>query len=261
MRVTDLTYFDTYKKQLQTDLVVLFHQLEKLDARLDLGYLTQASAVFSSNIEGNSIDLNAFMNSMMAKENFKPQKELQEIKDLVEAYEFAQNNELNEANFLTSHQILSDSLLIQSKRGKYRNDRMGVFGSDGLVYLAIEPEFVPEKMNELFKDIYSLLCQELTLEQLFYHATLIHLKFVHIHPFNDGNGRSARLLEKWFLSQKMNSRAWKIQSEKYYKEHLTDYYNAINLGVNYYELDYSRSLPFLILLPNALSSQINPLSN
>lgn len=86
----------------------------------------------------------------------------------------------------------------------------------------------------------------------FYHAALIHLKFVHIHPLWDGNGRSARLLEKWLLSHSLNSRAWKIQSEKYYKEHLEEYYQTINLGVNYYELDYDKCLPFLLLLAKSL---------
>jgi len=37
----------------------------------------------------------------------------------------------------------------------------------------------------------------LTDSELFF-AALIHLVFVKIHPFDDGNGRAARLLEKWF---------------------------------------------------------------
>lgn len=83
-----------------------------------------------------------------------------------------------------------------------------------------------------------------------------NLKFVHIHPFWDGNGRSARLLEKWFLSKQINGRAWKIQSEKYYKEHLANYYDTINLGVNYYELNYDNCIPFLMLLPLSLQQDL-----
>jgi Fic family protein len=195
------------------------------------------------------------MNSLLSKQNFKPQKQLNEINYLISAYSFAKDNPLNESNLLHSHKILSKELLINSKRGKYRDDRMGVFHSNGLVYLAVEPEFVAEKMSELFVDIKELLNSELSIEELFYHASLLHLVFVHIHPFWDGNGRVARLLEKWFLSSKINSRAWKIQSEKYYKEHLTEYYNSINLGVNYYELNYDNCVPFLKLLANALNEE------
>lgn len=166
-------------------------------------------------------------------------------------YEYAKDASLSEKNFLKVHEIISQTILNEGKRGNYRNDRMGVFDNTGLVYLAIEPKYIGEKMKELFADIASLLAQELSIEELFYHASLIHLKFVHIHPFWDRNGRSARLLEKWFLSEKISSRAWKIQAEKYDKEHLSDYYDCINLGVNYYELNYDRCLPFLMLLPDS----------
>lgn len=255
MRITTTKYLPAFKNQLGFDLQEVFETIDFSDKKVDLGYRIKASAVFSSNIEGNSIDLNSFMNSQLAKETFKNPKEIQEIEDLIEAYGFAKENSLTEKNFLKSHKILSDTFLIKGKRGIYRNDRMGVFGSSGLVYLAIEPEFVEEKMSELFSDIKKLLESELTVEELFYHAALIHLKFVHIHPFWDGNGRAARLLEKWFLSKKINGRAWKIQSEKFYKENLTEYYDNINLGVNYYELDYGLCLPFLLMLAKSIQSE------
>jgi Fic family protein len=33
-----------------------------------------------------------------------------------------------------------------------------------------------------------------------------------MHPWRDGNGRSARLYEKWFLDQKLGDKAWFVQS-------------------------------------------------
>ena len=60
----------------------------------------------------------------------------------------------------------------------------------------------------------------LSIQEVFYYATFIHLVFVKIHPWDDGNGRSARLLEKWFLAQKLGEKAWFLQSEKmYYQQH------------------------------------------
>ncbi|MEN0004096.1 MAG: Fic family protein [Bacteroidota bacterium] len=252
MRITDQKYYSDYLAYLDDNLETVFSSIDFSNEKIDLGYRIKASAVFSSNIEGNSIDLNSYMNTLLSRQAFKPTKELQEIEDLIAAYEFARDQPLNEQNFLEVHNILSQTILVKGKSGIYRNDRMGVFDSTGLVYLAIEPQYVAPKMKELFHDIQVLFEQDLSISELFYHAALLHLKFVHIHPFWDGNGRSARLLEKWFLSKQINSRAWKIQSEKYYKENLTTYYDAINLGVNYYELDYDRCLLFLLLLPGAL---------
>ncbi len=68
----------------------------------------------------------------------------------------------------------------------------------------------------------------------------------------DGNGRTARLLEKWFIAEKLGKKFWRIPLEEYYKNNQSSYYAAINIGVNFYELDYSKSLEFLTLLPNCL---------
>lgn len=251
MQITDKKYFEQYQSLIGSKIknLVANFDFKKNDNVL---YQTQASAVYSSNIEGNSIDLNSFMNYKMSLQKATPKKELKEIEDLVDAYKFAQENNLNEKNFLQTHKILTENILIKKLRGKYRNDKVGVFGESGLVYLAVEPEFVEEAMKQFFVGIKSLLLHSVSIEEAFYYASLIHLRFVHIHPFRDGNGRAARLLEKWFLTQKLGSEFWKIPIEKYYKEHLTTYYSNINLGVNYYELNYDKCLPFLTMLPNSL---------
>jgi len=38
--------------------------------------------------------------------------------------------------------------------------------------------------------------------EVFYYVSLVHLAFVKIHRFIDGNGRIGWLLEKWFLASK-----------------------------------------------------------
>ena len=83
---------------------------------------------------------------------------------------------------------------------------------------------------------------------------MIHLVFVKIHPWNDGNGRSVPLFEKWFLGQKLGDKAWFVLSERnYYEQHQTYYKNIRALGMEYLELDYSKVLPFLQMLPNCLN--------
>jgi len=252
MRITDKKYYEDYFRQIGKEIPQLINKYDFTIKNGDLSYLTKASAVYSSNIEGNTIDLNSFMNYELSKSKFKSSKEIEEIENLVKAYEFAQQSELTENNMLEGHRLLSKTLLIKSKRGKYREEPVGVFGKSGLVYLAVEPEFVKKEMKQFFEDIAFLLAEPLNEQEAFYHASLIHLKFVHIHPFNDGNGRIARLIEKWFLSEKLGKRYWKIPSEEHYKNNQTDYYEAINIGVNFYELDYSKCIKFLELLPACL---------
>lgn len=75
--------------------------------------MTDASSVFSANIEGNSLDLNSFMNARNI--GTKP-KEREEIENLIEAYTYAQQYALTEKNFLHTHALSSKTLLIESLR-------------------------------------------------------------------------------------------------------------------------------------------------
>lgn len=252
MKITDKKYLDTYIQSIGHEIPALIQNYDFSENNGGFHYLTKSSAVYSSNIEGNSIDLNSYMNYELNKDKFKVGKELQEIEDLIEAYQFAQENRLNEENLLHCHKIFSDTLLIRSKRGKYRTERVGVFAKSGLAYMSVEPEFVEKHMKFLFQEIGQLIAADLTEAEVFYFASLIHLRFAHIHPFRDGNGRAARLMEKWFIAEKSGRDFWKIPSEEYYKVNQSGYYETINLGVNFYELNYDKCIPFLEMLPNCL---------
>ena len=252
MRITERKYLDTYKDLVGNEISKLIKDFDFSENRGEFKYLTKSSAVYSSNIEGNSIDLNSYMNYEMNKDKFKVGKEIEEIEDLIEAYEFAQSNKLNEKNLLNCHKIFSNTLLIKSKRGKYRIEQVGVFGKSGLAYMAVEPQFVEKQMKVFFQDINELISSDLNEIEVFYYASLIHLRFAHIHPFRDGNGRAARLIEKWFVAEKLGQDFWKMPSEEFYKKNQTKYYETINLGVNFYELNYDKCIRFLEMLPKCL---------
>lgn len=211
-------------------------------------HLQNSSAVFSANIEGNTLDLNSFSNAKYFEKKFPQKKEEQEIEFLINAYQFAQKNKLTEKTFLQAHKISSQTLLPKSQQGKYRNQKVGVFGKLGLVYMAVEPENVEKEMNILFSDISEFLGKSLEKKsktETFFFASYIHLRFVHIHPFMDGNGRMARIIEKWILAEILGKNFWNLELEKNYKENREKYYDNINIGVNFYELEYGGSFEFL----------------
>ncbi len=79
--------------------------------------------------------------------------------------------------------------------GEYKRLPNHVLQADGTIHHYTEPLHVPSEMEELFKWIEESLAHK--------HAVVIsaiaHYNFVRIHPFDDGNGRGARLLMNLIL--------------------------------------------------------------
>ncbi len=216
------------------------------DSKHDLDFMLQSSAVYSSNIEGVSIDLNSFIN----KENLSrfSKKELAEVKDLVEAYDFAESNKLTEKNFLISHKLLSKHILSVARQGNYRREPVGVFGKEGLVYSGPEYFLIKNEMNQLFDIIDELVKSKMSDSEIIFWSSWLHLEIALIHPFLDGNGRSARLLEKWFMSLKKGENTWFLQTENYYFENRQIYYKNLRKAENYWEVDINNFEDFISML-------------
>ena len=249
-------YFNDYKTQLKIDVESAFTTLQNRPQSLeDFNFYLANSAVHSSNIEGNTVSFDTYLKSSEFNLHLKT-KEMKEIEDLIAAYQFARENDLTLHNALKAHEILTPSILIKKERGKIRKVKVGVRSEGRLIYLAIEPEFIKEELEKLFADISILLKTKLTTTEIFYYAAYIHLVFVNIHPFVDGNGRATRLIEKWFLAKMLGDFAWCITSEKNYWDKRPTYYKNLQIGVNYYEVKYENSIPFLLMLPNALLNAI-----
>ncbi len=247
-------YLTPYKSGLNFDLqnaLAAYNKLTKQDE--DFNFYIANAAVYSSNIEGNTISFDTYLKSNEFNLHLKT-KELKEIEDLIIAYKFAQINKLTLANILTAHELITNNILKKKERGKIRKVQVGVRSEGKLIYLAIEPEYILSELNKLIDDINILITAPLTIEEIFYYAAYIHLTFVNIHPFVDGNGRASRLIEKWFISQctLIGNDAWFITSEKNYWNNRLAYYKNLQLGVNYYEVKYEKCVPFLLMLPNSL---------
>ncbi len=244
--------FEEYKKQLSIDIESAFTSIKKKSQTIeDFKFYLANSAVYSSNIEGNTISFDTYIKASEFNLHLKT-KEIKEIEDLIAAYQYAREHELTLENILKAHEILTTSILVKKERGKIRKVKVGLRSEGRLIYLAIEPEFVKQELVKLFADISILLNTKLNTTEVFYYAALLHLIFVNIHPFVDGNGRATRLIEKWFLAKKLGDNSWFITSEKNYWDNRPTYYKNLQLGVNYYEVKYELSIPFLSMLPNSL---------
>lgn len=219
-------------------------------------FYNSVSSVYSSKIEGENIDFDSFYNYKFLNVKYKADY-TKKADDLLLAYEFVLEHNLDLKNVLKAHSILSSNLLPKAQRGLIRNNPMFVLNSDDRIeYVAAELDIVKSEIEKLFFEISTLIHDNLSLPETFYYAAYIHLVFVKIHPFQDGNGKTARLLEKWFLIEKLGREIVSVELEKNYFKNLSDYYKNIRkLGLEYNGLDFSQSLDFLTTTISGLKTQ------
>ena len=244
-----------YQQLVCTSLKTSFDNLK--DAEISTGtfsFYTSVSAITSSRIEGEQMEVDSYLKYRMMNTGYQPNL-VQKPDDLYKAYIFAQENPLTASAFLSAHKLITTHLLPLNKQGAFRSGNMVVMEhKTGSIQYEVAPAAkVKLLFEQLWEDIEQLKTQELTYAEIFYFASFIHLVFVNIHPFEDGNGRAARLLEKWFIAEKLGPKAWYLQSELNYYTNVNDYYKNLNrLGIFYEELDYTKAMPFLLMLPNVL---------
>jgi Fic family protein len=253
-KILPLFLFNEYNVRVGEGSLSRYSDLTESGLSIDtFSFYTSVAAVYSSKIEGEEIELDSYVKHKRFGIEFLPDY-TRKIDDLYDAYQFAKKSNCNKENIETAHRMLTKHILPEAKRGKLRSGNMYVTTPDGKIeYVAASPAALPAELEKFYADLAGLLSENLSLKEVFYFASLLHLVFVKIHPFDDGNGRTARLIEKWFLAEKLGDKAWLIQSEKnYYRQHHAYYKNIRLLGLEYESLDYSKALPFLMMLPQSL---------
>lgn len=176
----------------------------------------------SSGIEGNRLTLQE--TSMVLKEGIdisgKPLKDSLEVKNLGIAFDFLyeivkDDVEITERYLKEIHSLIignDDSL----SPGNYRDIGVIISGSE---HKPPEPFEVPIKMKELFDWI-----SENQDEDPLVVGAIAHHEMVKIHPFKDGNGRTARL----FLNLILLKKGYPICNIR--RDERPDYYNALSLA-------------------------------
>lgn len=204
----------------------------------------------STSIEGNTLaefqvdkvlagmSINADKKSIQEVKNY--QKVLQQVEKISPNIRSITLN-----NILQLHGFMMANLLEEKKTGYFRPGPVYVIdelgdGREKLRYEGPAATKVPFLLNELLTWLSKV--DKEGLHPLIKAATL-HLQFVTIHPFSDGNGRMARLLTTLILYRDGWDFRKIIVLEDYYNRDRLGYYNALNevQGNHYHEGEDSTS--------------------
>lgn len=194
---------------------------------------------YSTMIEGNRLDP-AQINAVLKHVGHFPgrEREEQEVKGyyvaLTQVEKWAQQKvPLTEDLVKTIHALVMSGGKISVKPTPYRDGQNVI--RDGrthtIVYLPPEATDVPHLMKELI----DWLNENSTIPAPVL-AAIAHYQFATIHPYYDGNGRTARLLTTFILHQKGYDLKGLYSLEEYYARDLGNYYQALTIGPshNYY---------------------------
>jgi Fic family protein len=253
LQIIPAKYLKNFKDKITFNLKHEFDKIEYQNFKRDIFYYNANSVASSAKIEGEIASSQDLIQYLKHKKKFSPNY-INATNDLFNAYVFAQNNKLNKKSLSKSHKLLSENLLIKSAQGKIRQHDELILNDDGNIqYTATRKEDVESEFNKLIHDLNILLERDLGTKEIFYYAFMLSLVLVKIHPFEDGNGRTSRLLEKWFIAEKLGKKAWFLKSELNYYNKRKSYFSSLNsMGLFYEDTNYGKSVSISVYTANTL---------
>ncbi|NQE46317.1 hypothetical protein C5S31_09885 [ANME-1 cluster archaeon GoMg2] len=205
------------------------------------------SAHSSTRIEGNRLSLDQVSNLAVGREVMATRKDKQEVLNYLRVLEnldkLARGKAITEKDILNIHRMLTeDTLENSSDCGAYRN-RYVVVGNrltGEIIFRPPENEAVPGLIEVLVEWVSSDEAKELDPIVM---AGIAHYEFVRIHPFVDGNGRTARVLATLILYLRGFDTKQFFCIDDYYDSDRPAYYSALQ-SVNQTTLDLTDWLEY-----------------
>ena len=194
----------------------------------------------STEIEGNRLNIEQVEALYAKKKIDAPDRDIYEVKNYLNALKYiekvvADKQPITEKVILKIHKLVSDKTLAPKFCGHYRPGpiyvvRRRLGQPQETLYTGPDAKDVPK----LMKNFIAWLKQDKDKEiNPVITAAIAHLEIAAIHPFNDGNGRTARALATLILYERGYDFRHLFALEDYYNTDRQSYYKAINLGKTY----------------------------
>lgn len=194
-----------------------------------------------------SIDFNRDSVRNIMKGLAPKDEEENRIFGLKQGFEFISHkeNKITEENIFKLYMMAIGNFLDDESKPKqgnfYRHDTVYVM-SDRVEHSGIDHKKLPEYM----KSFIEFANESDNINDLL-KATMLHFYIAYLHPYFDGNGRMARLIQMWFLIQKGYESTLFVPFSSYVEKSRRKYYDAYTLVEENYKLSGVIDItPFLI---------------
>lgn len=190
------------------------------------------SAHSSTAIEGNPLSLEQVSDLAAGREITVRRKDRQEVLNYLEALEripeFAQRSPFKSEDLLEVHKtVTKETLENPEDEGIFRNRQVFVGNriTGEVIFMPPTTDQVPELVNEFLEWSNSTVVNDI---DPVIEAGLAHYEFVRIHPFIDGNGRTARIMATLVLYKRGFDVKRFFALDDYYDQDRRAYYEALN---------------------------------
>ncbi|MCG2717204.1 MAG: Fic family protein [Nanoarchaeota archaeon] len=207
------------------------------------------SAHSSTSIEGNRLSLEQVSNLAQGREVIATRKDKQEVLNYLKVLrnlgKISKENKISEKDILSIHRMLTkDTLENPSDCGTYRKRYVVVENmlTGEVMFRPPKNEEVPKLIKNLIKWINSEEAKEI---DPVIEAGITHYEFVRVHPFVDGNGRTARVLATLVLYKRDFDTKQFFCLDDYYDSDRQAYYQALQ-GVDQKRLDLTKWLKYFV---------------
>lgn len=184
------------------------------------------SANASTTIEGNTLTLNQVIKLTENKPVNAEFSQKQEVLNYLQALNWIikHRDQLIDFDLILKLQaIVCDKLIDPIKLGKLKTKQNYVVNEKGII---IYTPPAPEKTELMLKELLAWLNTSKDRHSII-DSAIFHHQFVSIHPFSDGNGRTARLVAQWILYQREFDSKHIYYLDNYYAEDRRKYYSKI----------------------------------
>jgi len=193
----------------------------------------------STAIEGNRLNEFEVKKVLEGKKVDASSRDIYEVKNYKKALDYISKRKssvITERDILNIHKYTTQKVLSKENSGQYRREPVYVVKrtaiSTEVVYTCPDHKKVPKLVSDLCKWINKARKEKLSPILI---AGIAHAELAAIHPFVDGNGRSARLLATLILYTEKYDFRKLFALDNYYNKNRPEYYNAIHLGKDYRE--------------------------
>lgn len=239
------------KYQITPKLLANIKKISALDAELEHRKFPQpvlaemrrlsreVSAYASTSIEGNPLPLTEVKSLIKHQPKNLRNSELEVVnynRALLETEKLLRRPDFkfNQKTVLNIHSLIMSELMPVIKLNKWRREPVLVNDPKTGQLAYLPPEH--DEVSQLMKELFSFVVDNIDTIDPLVLSGIFHKQFVIIHPFIDGNGRTARLATKTVLASTGFDTFNLFSFENYYNNNVSNYFRQVGCLGNYYEI-------------------------